>query len=145
MDVEGLLKDLTRVPGITWIVGPGPVVSENSCKGIKPPDVKNGVATIEADNWHFHLPLASVSGVEFVEQDDTLHPNAPSPRMYYVRFLSEKDGSPLRCYFPSPWRDEAGNATQFQPERLRLFEALRDRYVGQEGITFQRRVKQPAG
>ncbi len=142
MDIERLLTDLTTLPGLVWIVGPGPVVSENTPKGIKPPRIKDGVATIEAESWHFHLPLKSVTGVEFIEQEGGFDGRAP--RTYLVRFNGEGGASPLRCYFPSPWQDDAGQPSALQRHKLAAFEGLRDRHAGQDGITFVRKVKQPA-
>ncbi|MCH8190534.1 MAG: hypothetical protein IIC80_04185 [Chloroflexi bacterium] len=139
MVIEDLIRDLAKVPGIVWVVGSGPVVSENSSNGMKAPDFANGSVTIEADNWHFHLNLDRVDRVEFVEQDDP-H-DARIPAMYLVRFAGAQGESPVRCYFPSPYRDDAGEISALQPEKLKTFEALRDAYAGREGITFVQRVK----
>jgi hypothetical protein len=40
----------------------------------------------------------------------------------------------IRFYFPSPWLDDDENRAEFQPEKLALFETVRDHYVGREGI-----------
>jgi hypothetical protein len=70
-----LIRELSRDDKMMWVVGGGEVVSENNAKGIKPPELSKGYLTIEADNWHFHLKLEAVDGVQFV---------AGEPRRYEV-------------------------------------------------------------
>ena len=98
-----LLNELTSDPRMMWVVGGGSVVSENHAHGIKQPEVHGGWATIEADNWHFHL-----------------------------RFSHQWDETLVRCYFPNPYLDEDEKRTGLQPEKLRAFEESRDRWVGKE-------------
>ncbi len=142
MVVEELIRDLVKIEGMVWVVGSGPVVSENSSGGMKAPAFGNGVVTVEADNWHFHLSLDSVARVEFVERDDPHDSRLPA--MYLVRFADQRGESPVRCYFPSPYRDDDGEITGLRPERLRLFKELRDRYAGRECITFVQPDKTPS-
>jgi hypothetical protein len=40
----------------------------------------------------------------------------------------------VRSYFSNPNLDDNEKRTEFQPEKLKVFEEFRDRYVGQEGI-----------
>ena len=136
MDVEKLLRELTALDGMLWVIGGGELVSENSSRGMKEPDLSDGYATIEADNWHFHLKLDSVAGAQFVEASD---PHHLVPNLYYLRLSDGSEETMLRIYFPNPHLDENDNPTQFQPERLKLFEEVRDAYVGQEEIIFVRR------
>ena len=136
MDVEKLLRELTALDGMLWVIGGGELVSENSSRGMKEPDFSDGYATIEADNWHFHLKLDSVAGAQFVEASD---PHHLVPNLYYLRLSDGSEETMLRIYFPNPHLDENDNPTQFQPERLKLFEEVRDAYVGQEEIIFVRR------
>jgi putative heme iron utilization protein len=129
-----LLKELARNEKMMWVVGGGQVVSENNAKGIKEPEISRGWATIEADNWHFHLRLDSVDGIQFVEANS--HGDLKS---YYVRFSKGWDDTLVRCYFPNPYLDDHEKRTEFQPEKYRVFEEMRDRYVGREGIVFVQR------
>jgi putative heme iron utilization protein len=122
-----------------WVVGGTGVVSENNSKGIKEPQVNGNYVTMEADNWHFHLGLDSITGVQFVEAES--HGNLMS---YYVRFSNAQEETLVRSYFPNPYLDEDFNITELQPERLEAFERMRDRYVGREGIVFVRRTPQVA-
>lgn len=129
-----ILQELTQDEAVMWVVGGGGVVSENNSRGIKAPEVANGYATIEADNWHFHIGLEQVTGIQFVEAQS--HGDLLS---YYVRFSNQAEETLLRGYFPNPYLDENYQRTELQPEKLRAFEEMRDRYVGQEGIIFARR------
>ena len=130
-----ILRELTQDEAVMWVVGGGGVVSENNSRGIKAPEVANGYATIEADNWHFHIGLEQVTGIQFVEAQS--HGDLLS---YYVRFSNQAEETLLRGYFPNPYLDENYQRTALQPEKLRAFEEMRDRYVGQEGIIFARRT-----
>jgi putative heme iron utilization protein len=134
-----LLQVLASVDRMLWVVGGTGVVSENNSKGIKEPQVNGNYVTMEADNWHFHLGLDSITGVQFVEAES--HGNLMS---YYVRFSNAQEETLVRSYFPNPYLDEDFNITDLQPERLEAFERMRDRYVGREGIVFVRRTPQVA-
>ena len=132
-----LIQELTKDEKMMWVVGGGSVVSENYAKGIKEPEVDNGYITVEADNWHFHLGMDQVTGIQFVEAES--HGDLVS---YYVRFSNAQEETLLRSYYPNPYLDENNKRTDVQPEKLRVFEEARDRYVGREGIIFARRPKQ---
>ena len=132
-----LLKELTRNDQMMWVVGGGEVVSENDARGIKEPEVSKGWATIEAENWHFHPGLDSVDGIQFVEA--TSHGDLKS---YYIRFSKGWEETLVRCYFPNPYLDANNKRTEFQPEKYQLFEEMRDKYVGREGVVFVQRTPQ---
>ncbi len=132
-----LIQELTKDEKMMWVVGGGDVVSENNAKGIKEPELSNGYITVEADNWHFHLGIEQVTGIQFVEAES--HGDLIS---YYVRFSNAQEETLLRSYYPNPHLDENNKITDVQPEKLRVFEEARDRYVGREGIIFARRPKQ---
>ena len=134
-----IIKELTRDEAVMWVVGGGGVVSENNSKGIKEPEVSGGYATIEADNWHFHVKLDDVSGIQFVEAES--HGDLIS---FYVRFSNDKEETLLRGYFPNPYLDDNYQRTEFQPEKFQRFEEMRDRYVGHEEIVFVQRGPQSA-
>ena len=135
-----LLRELAQNDKVMWVVGGGSVVSENNSKGIKTPEVSNGYVTVTADNWHFHLGLDSITGIQFVEAES--HGDLLS---YYVRFSDAQEETLVRGYFPNPRLDENLKRTEFQPERLRVFEEFRDRYVGREGIAFVQRTRESGG
>ena len=132
-----LVRELARDDKVMWVVGGGDVVSENESKGIKEPEFNNGYLTVEADNWHFHLKIDDVTGIQFVEAES--HGDLLS---YYVRFSNAKEETMLRGYFPNPYLDDSLNRTELQPEKLEQFETMRDRYVGRDGIVFVRRPRQ---
>ena len=138
--MEILIRELAGLPRMLWVVGGGEVVSENNAQGMKKPEFSDGYATVRADSWHFHLRLDSVTGVQFVEAEDH-----GIQFLYYVRFCSEKEETLVRCYFPNPYLDDDDQPAEFQPGKLRLFEQVRDRYVGQVGIIFVKRPRQPSG
>ena len=122
-----LINELTTNENMMWVVGGSGVVSENSSKGIQKPEVSKGWATIEADNWHFHLQLDSIDGIQVVEA--VSHGELKS---YYVRFSKDWDETLVRCYFPNPYLDENDKRTEYQPEKYQVFEETRDRYVGRD-------------
>lgn len=130
-----LLRELTQDDKKMWVIGGSKVSSENSSKGIKEPEISGNYVTIEAENWHFHLGLDNVTGIQFVEAES--HGDMHS---YYVRFSGpEYEDTLVRSYFPNPNLDDNENRTDFQPEKLKAFEEFRDRYVGREGIVFVQR------
>ena len=132
-----LIRELAGSDRMMWVVGGGEVVSENNSKGIKEPEVSNGYITLEADNWHFHLGLDKITGIQFVEAES--HGDLIS---YYVRFSNAEEQTMVRSYFPNPYLDEDLKRTELQPEKLQAFEQTRDRYLGREGIVFVRRPGQ---
>ena len=134
-----LVTELAKDDNMMWVVGGGEVVSENDSKGIKKPEFSNGWVTVEADNWHFHLGIDTVTGIQFVEAES--HEDLIS---YYVRFSNEKEETLLRSYFPNPYLDENQKRTELQPEKLKAFQDMRERYVGRDGIIFAKRPRQPA-
>ncbi len=126
-----LIEELTQDESMMWVVGGGSVVSENNSKGIQKPDRHNDSITVEAENWHFHIGLKDVAGIQFVETKS--HGERLS---YYVRFSGHKEETLLRSYFPNPFLDEDFNLTELQADRLKAFTDMRDRYVGRDGIVF---------
>ena len=133
-----LLRELTQDDKKMWVSGGSKVSSENSSKGIKEPEVSGKYVTIEADNWHCHLDLDLVTGIQFVvaESHGDMH-------SYYVRFSGpEFEDTLVRTYFPNPSLDDNEKRVDFQPEKMKAFEEFRDRYVGREGIVFVERTQQ---
>ena len=133
-----ILRELTQDDKKMWVIGGSKVSSENSSKGIKEPEVSDKYVTIEADNWHCHLDLDLVTGIQFVvaESHGDMH-------SYYVRFSGpEFEDTLVRTYFPNPSLDNNEKRVDFQPEKVTAFEEFRDRYVGREGIVFVERPQQ---
>ena len=126
-----IMNELAQSETFMWVVGPGPVVSENHSKGIKKPQRHNDTVTIEADNWHCHINIPDITGIQFVETKS--HGDRLS---YYVRFSGAGETTLLRGYFPNPYMDQNLNPTPLQPEKLKAFTDLRDKYVGRDGIVF---------
>jgi putative heme iron utilization protein len=140
LELERLIRELASVEGMLWVIGGGEVVSENVARGMKEPSFSEGYVTVQGDSWHFHLKTEAATGVQFVEAEDHgIH------FLYYVRFASSKDETLLRCYFPNPYLDENDKPTEFQPDKLKLFQEFQDRHVGQQGIIFVRRPRQSPG
>ena len=130
-----LIKELVKEEGLMWVVGGGPVVSENDSKGIKEPEYHEGSLTVEADNWHFHIMINDVTGIQFVESES--HGDLLT---YYVRFSGDNEETLLRGYFPNPYLDDEFNRTELQADRLKAFTDMRERYVGRDGVIFVRRT-----
>ena len=135
-----LIQQLAKDERVMWVVGGGNVVSENNSKGIKEPELSGGYLTVEADNWHFHVPVDKVTGIQFVEAES--HGDLLS---YYVRFSGDNEETMLRGYFPNPYLDDNNKRTELQPEKLKEFHDMRDKYVGRDGIIFVHRAAQSSG
>lgn len=137
MEIAGLVRDLTGLEQMLWVIGGGDVVSENTAVGMKEPEFSNGYVNIEAEQWHIHLNADSVKGVQFVEAEDH-----GIPFLYYVRFSDAQGETLFRVYFPNPYLDDHDKPAEFQPEKLKVFEDFRDRHVGRDGIIFAKRPRQ---
>ncbi len=135
-----LISELLRVDGMMLVIDSGGAVSEMSLQQAPEVEFDGRWATIEASDWHIHLDLERVCGAQFVENSH--HGHEAMPKLFYVR-LSDGDGATLlRFYFPNPWLDDAENPASFQPERLRLFQDFRRRYLSQDdGIVFVQRTE----
>ena len=127
-----LLTELASVPGMLAVVDSGETVAEMHSPAGLELELDGQWWEIKAGNWHTHLKPGSVSGVQFVEATEDAH--TVIPMLYYVRFSDDVGGTMIRFYFPSPWLDDDENRAEFQPEKLALFETVRDHYVGREGI-----------
>ena len=138
--LERVLRDLLSVDQMLVVLDSSGAVGEMHSDGTVDSLFGEGWATIESKDWHLHMDMKSVAGVQFVEADDH---GGSIPKLYYVRLSDVDDGTVIRFYFPSPWLDADENPTEFQPDRLKLFEEFRDRYVWEGGIVFARRA--PAG
>lgn len=138
--LKRLIAELLRVDGMMLVIDSGGAVSEMSLHQAPEVEFDDRWATIEARDWHIHLDLDQVRGAQFVENSH--HGHEAMPKLFYVR-LSDGDGATLlRFYFPNPWLDDAEKPAPFQPERLRLFQDFRRRYLSQDdGIVFVQRTK----
>ena len=137
MELEKIIRELSSIKHMLTVIGGGDAVSEMYTNGTTDPTFSDGYATLENQSWHFHLKMDGVKGVQFVEAEDH-----GVPKLYYVRFLGTNEETLMRCYFPNPYLDDRDKVVEFQPEKLKLFEEMRDRYVGQDGIVFVRRARQ---
>ncbi len=133
---QELLNDLARIPRMLFVVGVDACVSEMYADGKTQPNFSGQWAMMEAESWHFHLDLSLVKSAQFVEAEDH-----GAPVLYYVRFSDGKDETILRCYFPNPYLDEDDKRVDFQPEKVKAFEEVRDRHVGKQGVAFVKRAK----
>jgi hypothetical protein len=134
--VGELIDELVNTNLMMLVIDSGGAVSEMHSRDMKPPEIEDGWATIESVDWHIHLDLSKLDGVQFVEAVDNYH---DFPKLFYVRLSDADGGTLLRFYFPNPWLDEDENVVEFQPEKLSFFESFRDRYVGRGGIVFVER------
>ena len=62
-----------------------------------------------------------------------------APKIYYVRFADKSGDTLMRCYFPNPFLDNNEKITDFQPDKLKVFEVMKDRYTVCKGIEFIKR------
>ena len=138
--LKRLISELLRVDGMMLVIDSGGAVSEMSLQQAPVVEFEGRWATIEARDWHVHLDLERVCGAQFVENSH--HGHEAMPKLFYVR-LSDGDGATLlRFYFPNPWLDDAEKPAPFQPERLRLFQDFRRRYLPQDDdIVFVQRTE----
>ena len=125
-----VIRELTGVgDSLMWIVGPGHMVSENTSRGIREPEVEGDQITIQADNWRFHLNMGLVVGIQFVETYGDL-------TSYYVRFSDDEGETLLRAYMPKSSQSESGDTP---PGGNPEFEAMWARYGGVEGVEYVHR------
>ena len=134
--LKRLLADLLALDGMLVVVDSGGAVAEMHPQGRMTPDFEDDWAMLETQGWHVHLKLSSIDGVQFVEADDNLH---SFPKLYYVRMSDAGERTTIRFYFPNPWLDDDEKPSDFQPEKVALFERYKDRYVGKGGVVFVRR------
>ncbi len=131
--LKKLISELLSVDDMLLVIDSGGAVAEMYARDLHTTDFAGQWSMIESTDWHMHLDLETVSAVQFVENAD--HGHDMMPKVYYAR-LSAADGTTLvRFYFPNPWLDDNESPTEFQPERLRAFEEIRDRYASEDGIT----------
>ena len=138
MDVavlEELVRDLVGTAGLLIVVGSNDAVGEMRVGATVQVTFKDGWANIEAEGWHIHLNMEAVEAARFVEAEDH---GGNIPEVYYVLFSDAQGKALVRFYFPNPWLDSDEKPTQFQPEKLRLFEGFRDRYAGRGGVVFSK-------
>lgn len=128
-----LLVELAAISGMLAVVDSGETVAEMHGQGRLELELQGQWWKVESGNWHIHFKPGSVTGVQFVVATDDAH--TVIPKLYYVRLADGVGGTMIRFYFPSPWLDDDERRTEFQPERVAQFEAVRDRFVGREGIT----------
>ena len=132
-----LISDLVAARNMLVVIDSHGAVAEMQTGEMGKPEFHDQWAMLKSKDWHVHLDLGQVVETQFVDAEDRMHDDIP--RLFYVR-LSDADGNTLiRFYFPNPWLDENEKATEFQPEKLRLFEEFRDRFVGMPGIVFAQR------
>ncbi|MFQ5934524.1 MAG: hypothetical protein ACE5KI_07775 [Dehalococcoidia bacterium] len=137
-ELEKLITELATTKGILFVVTSEGVAFELDSNPDQAPAFHNGWAEIRGEGWHAHIKLALITGVQFVEQED----HGTVPTLYYTRFSDNRDETVLRAYFPNPYLNEDEKPTGFQPEKLELFHRFKDRYVGQEGITYVTRARE---
>ena len=131
--IKKLITELLSIDDMLLVIDSGGAVAEMCARDIHTTDFAGQWAMIESGDWHMHLDLKTVSAVQFVDNAD--HGHDMMPKVYYARLSSAAGTTLVRFYFPNPWLDESESPTEFQPERLRAFEEIRDRYVGKDGIT----------
>ena len=134
-----LIKELLACEGMLLVIDSGGAVSEMHAPPAIETEFDGRWATIEAGEWHVHLDLDAVEGAQFVENSNHGH-ESMMPKLYYLRLSGADEATLLRFYFPNPWLDDDEKPTQFQPDRLRLFEDFCGRYVGREGVVFVERT-----
>lgn len=140
--LEQLIGELVSISDMLLVIDSGGAVGELRTQATTQPEFKDGWATIEVEAWHVHLDMKAVEGVQFVEAEDRGH---DIPKLYYVRFSDAQDNTLMRFYFPNPWLDQQEKPSPFQPRKLRLFEDVRERYVGRGGIVFVQMARQGSG
>ena len=136
MSFESLIRELASIDRMLFVVGGGACVSEMYSDGQTAPEFHDRWGMIESGPWHLHLDMSSIKQAQFVEAD-----NHGAPKLYYVRFSDASEETIVRAYFPSPYLDESDKRTEFQPEKLALFEEVRDRHVNGDDVVFVRRPK----
>ena len=132
-----MIKDLMKIDQMLVVLGDDRgAVGEMQANPNHEPEFDGSYMTLKGDSWHVHLNLPRVTAVQFVEAED----HGVVPSLYYVRLSDVEEQTVLRLYFPNPYLDNDENVVDFQPERLKLFEQMRDRYVGKSEISYVKRA-----
>ena len=136
MDLSDIIKDLIGTEGLFFLVGRRGASAElEPDPDEAPEDQSGGWTEIKGRGWHAHINLDLVQSVQFVEQED----HGTVPTLYYVSFLDGDGERVFQAYFSNPYLDDQQQPTEFQPEKLKPFKEIRDRYVDGENFTFTRR------
>lgn len=137
--IKELIEELLGCEGMLLVIDSGGAVSEMHAPLAIEMEFDGRWATIEAGEWHVHLDMDAVKGAQFVVNSNHGH-ESMMPRLYYLRVSGADEATLLRFYFPNPWLDDDERPTEFQPERLRLFEDFCDRFVGRDCVVFVERT-----
>lgn len=140
MELTNLLTELSATQGVLFVVSTPGVVFELTSSSESSPTVHDGWVQVKGKDWHAHIDLGRVAGVQFVEQED--HGTVPS--LYYVRFSDSEGETLFRTYFPNPYLNDEVQPSDFQPEKLAVFHEFRDSYIDQDGITYVQRAREEA-
>jgi hypothetical protein len=127
-----LIGELVETPNMLVVIDSASAVAEMHTGSTVRLDLADRWAMIESDEWHVHIDMDDVAGAQFVDAVDRFHQGIP--KLYYVRLSDGCDRTLIRFYFPNPWLDDREQPAEFQQEKLDVFEAFRDRYVGRGGI-----------
>ena len=127
-----LIGELVETPNMLVVIDSASAVAEMHTGSTVRLDLTDRWAMIESDEWHVHIDMDDVAGTQFVDAVDRFHEGIP--KLYYVRLYDRSDRTLIRFYFPNPWLDDREQPSEFQQEKLDVFEAFRDRYVGRDGI-----------
>ena len=137
--IKELIEELLGCKDMLLVIDSGGAVSEMHAPPAIATEYAGRWANIEAGQWHIHLDLDAVKGAQFVENSNHGH-ESMMPKLYYLRMSGADEATLLRFYFPNPWLDDDEKPTEFQPEKLRVFEDVCDRYVGRGGVVFVERT-----
>ena len=133
MDLSNIIEGLVATPGVFFVVSrPGVSAELRTNPGRFPEFQAGGWAELSGTDWHTHVNLDMVQSVEFVEQ----HDHGTIPFLYYVSFLDHTGQTIIQAYFASPYLDEKEQPVEFQAEKLRLFQEMRDRFISKQGFSF---------
>ena len=68
--LKELVSQLTGTQEMLVVMDSGGAVSEMHARGMKPPEFEHGWAKVESRDWHVHLNMKTVDGVQFVEAEE---------------------------------------------------------------------------
>lgn len=121
--IEALLREVTKLPGMLFVMGKGPrAVMEGWVDSEKTRvAVQDDWVMVESEPWHCHLHLQEVAHVRFVEEADV---HDPRRQAFSIRFLGGDD-MPLLMIFFGQMYDEAG---VLLPDKVARFRAMHEQY-----------------
>lgn len=132
-DLGNVIKDLLKIKDGTFAIGNDHSVGEMKVHGDEKFSEENGVIHMTSKRWTIHLDLSGVNEGKFIKQKE---PSGTIPYILYLSLRDKEDYSIISFFFPNPWLDINGNVVEFDSNKHKLFESLKNKYIKKKVFTF---------